>query len=342
MTRKTYRVGVIGAGAIAQALHLPGYRDAGNCEVVAVADPAEHCIAMCREKGLPLGTVYADYRKMIKNEKLDVVSIALPNRFHKDAAVRAARAGCTIFLEKPVALSMAEAHAIETAVAENGVRLLVGFHHRFNPLNVAAKKAIAAGDIGRPHMIRIRFVHGGPEPGWAKTLWFYNPKLAGGGATHDMGSHAFDLAAWYMGPVTAVQAATRTLVKDIAVDDSCAALLDFGGTCNGFIEAAWTARSGFMGVEIIGDKGSIVADYGNNTTRMMAGVSRPDGTMDMKETVLCENPSIGGWGAEMAYFTQNLGSGKAFSPGLDAGIASLKVTLACYRSSRTGRRVAIA
>ena len=342
MAGKTFRVGVIGVGAIGQALHLPGYKKAANCEVVAVADPEKKCIEMCRKAELPIGAVYADYKEMLKNEKLDVVSVSLPNAFHKDAAIAAARAGCTILLEKPITLTMAEAAAVQKAVDANGVRIMTGFSHRFNPLNIASKKAVDEGKIGRPQMIRIRFVHGGPQPGWAKTEWFYKPEIAGGGATLDMGIHAFDLAAWYVGPVTAVQASVRTLVKKIPLDDSVACLLDFGRKCNGFIEAAWTAQSGFVGVEIIGDKGSIVADYRTNKATMIAGVSRPDGTMDMKETVLCENPPIGAWGAEMEYFTANLGSKKPFVPGLDAGIASLKVGLACYRSSKTGRRVEIA
>lgn len=341
MAQKVFRVGVIGVGAIAQNAHIPGYVASKHCQVVAVADPEKKCVDMCRKAGLPIGTVYTDYQEMLKKEELDVVSVCTPNCFHKEMAVAVAKAGCTMLLEKPIALTMPDALAIQKAVTANKVRVMTSFTHRFNPLNIAARKALLAGKIGTPQMIRIRFVHGGPFPGWAKTDWFYNPKLAGGGGGLDMGIHAYDLARWYIGPVTAVQGMVKTLRKKIAVDDSCHALLDFGGKCIGHIEAGWTGGNGFSGVEIVGDTGSLLVNYRANEARIIVSNATPSGTSKTKESILLKNPSLGSWVAQMKYFSTTLVNGKTFTPDVSDGVESLRIALAAFASEKTGKRVAI-
>ena len=337
---KKFRIGVIGVGAVAQAGHIPGYAAAKNCVLDAVADPERRCLKQVRDAGYAFGREYADYREMLRKEDLHAVSICTPNAFHKEIAVACAKKGLTILLEKPVALTVAEARAIAAAEAKYGARIMAGFTHRFNDLNIAAKAALKAGTIGRPFMFRVRFAHTGPWPGWAKTDWFYNPKLAGGGAMLDMAIHAFDLVQWYHKPVTAVQAKVATLRKNIAVDDNAVAILEFPDKCLAYVECGWTSPSGFLGVEVMGDKGSITVDYRAATAVMTAGVSLPSGETSMKDTVLAGNPA-NPWAAEMKYFTSMLGQRRKLTPGMDAGLSSLKVTLACYKSSDTGRRVAI-
>ena len=340
-TARKFRIGVIGAGAIAQACHIPGYVKAGNCELSAIADPNDACLKEVAGRGWRFRAVYHDYREMLAREKLDAISICTPNALHKEQAVAAAATGADILLEKPVVLSMDEARAVRQAVRRHGNRVMVGFSHRFSPHNVLVHKKVQAGAIGRPYMIRIRFAHMGPWPGWAKTDWFYNPALAGGGALLDMGIHAFDLARWIVGEATAVQARIATLRKKIRVDDNAVVVLEFGGKCLGCIEVGWTSPSGFVGLEVMGDKGSITVDYAAQKTTMTAGATRPDGGRRLRTTVLLESLSMHTWDEEMAHFTSMLGNHRPFRVGLEDGVAALKLALAAYKSGRTGRRVAI-
>ena len=122
--------------------------------------------------------------------------------------------GCHLFCEKPIALSMKEAAAMAAPLKRNRVRMMTGFTHRFLAGNEKAKELLDAGAIGRPFMIRIRFAHEGPQPGWAMSDWFYNPRKAGGGACLDMGIHAYDLCEFYLGRVASVQANIRTIIED--------------------------------------------------------------------------------------------------------------------------------
>ncbi|HBC89028.1 MAG TPA: hypothetical protein DCZ94_18975 [Lentisphaeria bacterium] len=338
---KKYKIGVIGAGAIAQACHIPGYIAASNCELGAVADPEEKCLRMVRDRGWKFTSEYCCCKDMLAKEKLDVVSICTPNKFHAEIAIACMKAGADLLLEKPIALNMDEADAILKTAREYKRRVMVGFSHRFNELNIAAKAAVEAGEIGKPYMIRVRFAHCGPIPGWAKTDWFYKPELAGGGALMDMAVHAFDIVQWFISPVQSIYAQVATLRKDIPVDDNVVAVMEFEDKCLGYIECGWTSPSGFTGIEIMGDNGVIFCDYGKNKATAIKGRNAPDGSSSMVETVLIHKPSASAWVNEMKYFTSHLDSKEAFTPGVESGINTLRLVLAAYESSRTGRKVNI-
>lgn len=337
---RKFRIGVIGGGAIAQACHIPGYMASKNCILAAVADPEKRSLKMLRDNKQIFEHEYSDYKEMLKNEKLDMVSICVPNKFHAECAIAAMKSGADILLEKPITLSMAEANAVKQTAEKTGRRVMVGFSHRFNDLNIIAKKALKAGKIGNPYMIRARFAHSGPMPGWAKTDWFYNPEIAGGGALLDMAVHAFDLLQWYIGPITGISAKAATLRKKIKVDDNVVALMDFDGKCMGYVECGWTSPAGFNGVEIMGDNGVLCCDYAEGQVNMTQGKTKPDGSSEMKTSVLGK-AKHSAWGQEMQYAVKTLASGKPFSPGLDDGISTLKVVLAAYQSSDTGKYVKI-
>ncbi len=338
---KKFKIGVIGAGAIAQACHIPGYVAARNCELTAIADPEEKCLDMVRKRGWKFSREYRDYKKMLSNEKLDVVSICVPNKFHAEIAIACLGSGADVLLEKPIATSLKDGEAIRAAVKKSGRRLMVGFSHRFNELNIAAKKAIEEGKIGKPYMIRVRFAHTGPWPGWAKTDWFYNPEIAGGGALMDMAVHAFDIAQWLLGSVSAITCRTATLRKDIAVDDNVVAIMEFGDKCMGYVECGWTSPAGFLGIEIMGDNGVIYSDYSQNKTIIVNGASSPSEKMEMKTRILKDGMKKGSWIRQMEYFTGHLEKAGDFSPGIDDGVSTLKVVLSAYESSKKSKRVEI-
>lgn len=339
MARKL-RAGVIGCGSIAQALHLPGYAGHPGVALVAACDPVQkrrdEAVA-----GFGVERTYADYRKMLAAEELDVVSVASPNAFHAEQAIAALEAGAHVLLEKPAALTLKEIARIKAAVRKSGKVLMVGYSHRFHRGNLKAKKLIDAGAIGEPYMIRVRFAHMGPLPGWAKSDWFYQPKPAGGGALLDMGIHAIDQCLWYCGPVRSVQATAATLRKDIALDDIALLQLEFAnGRTLGYIEVGWTSPTGFNGVEIMGDKGSILIDYANGMT-LTTGKLTPNlkVRVQRKMRLLDPKPTTGGWAVEVPELIKHIRVGSDRGHGIDAGGAALEIALAAYESSRTGRRV---
>ncbi len=337
---KKFKVCVVGGGAIAQGSHIPGYAANPDFELTAIADPCAKSLEQVRAKW-QFKKEYSDYKQMIETEKPDVVSVCTPNKYHAEIAIFALEHGADIVLEKPIALSIADGEAIKAAAERSGKRIFVCFSHRFNDMIAATKKALDEGKIGKPYMFRVRFAHAGPWPGWAKTDWFYNPEVAGGGALLDMAVHAFDLVRYLIGDVTAVSAKAATLRKDIKLDDNIVALLEVGDSCMGYVDAGWTCPAGFNGVEIMGDNGFILVDYAKGKVSATCGITSPDGTMKMTETVFHEGGSRPHWGNQMAAFTKMIAEGAKPSPGIGEGLEALKITLACYESSDTGKRIAI-
>jgi UDP-N-acetylglucosamine 3-dehydrogenase len=336
---RRYRIGIIGAGAIAQALHFPGYKKDRRANIVAFADPAEE------RHGEVLGRfgkmmAYRDYRTMLRHEELDVVSVATPNAFHARQAVAALEAGCHVLCEKPIATTLAEADRILDAATRNRRKLMVGFSHRMFTGPQKCKELLAQRRLGTPYMIRVRFAHGGPYPGWAKNSWFYNKKLSKGGAMLDMGIHAIDLCHWLIGPIANVSARAATLIKKIEVDDNALLQLEFKDGALGYIEVGWTSPPGFSGFEIYGTKGSLICDYGKGLS-LCTGTSSAGRDSTMAWKLIDDKPTRGGWDVEIGHWLDVLDGKARLTMDGRAGRNALAVALAAYESSRTGKRIAL-
>jgi predicted dehydrogenase len=336
-------VGVIGAGSIGN-VHLTGYAaEPKAVQIQAICDNRQERLDEMGEKfGVPTGHRYRDYRKMLANEQLDVASVCLPNALHFDAAAASIRRGLHTLIEKPMVLTMTEARELNKIQAKKPVKVMVAFSHRFMPQNIQAKKLIAQGKIGKPFMIRVRYAHSGPYPGWAQTDWFYNKKLAGGGALLDMGIHAIDICQYLVGPIKSVSAEVKTLRKNIPVDDNAVMLLEFGGDTKtlGYIECGWTSGPGFGGIEVYGDKGTLVLEL-FKPGRWIRGVNRPDGTVETVDEAINTGDEKTHWPLQMESWVRHLQDKKTVTPipGLVEGTSSLAVALAATESSRTGKRV---
>lgn len=336
-------VGVIGAGSIGN-VHLTGYAKArGAVKIQAITDTNPKRLAEMGEKfKVTPAHLYSDYKQMLANEKLDVASICTPNAFHYECAAAAIKAGLHTLMEKPMVLTNEQAKTLRKLATNKKQKLMVAFSHRFVQTNLVGRKLIDDGAIGKPFMIRVRYSHGGPYPGWAQGDWFYKKKLAGGGALLDMGIHAIDICQFFIGPITSVDAQVRCLRKNIEVDDNAVMLLDFGprAQCLGYIECGWTSKGGFVGLEIYGDKGTLILDLFRGPT-LIAGEHKPDGREELvtRKVKIPKGPSH--WPLQMENWVKYLKGEPTVTkiPGIDEGTSSLAVALAAQESSRTGRRV---
>lgn len=340
---KTWKAGVIGCGSIAQAMHLPGYEKCPGIELTGACDPVPQRRAEAAGIGGNLKT-YDDYRKMLADQRFDIISVCSPNKFHAEHAIAALENGANVLLEKPAALSMKEITRIKAAVRRSGRKLIVGFSHRWLRGNVIIHKMLQNKIIGDPYMIRMRLAHAGPYPGWAKDDWFYSPTLAGGGAMLDMGIHAIDQLLWHFGPAKTVQAMARTLRKKIKVDDNAVILIEFARSkALGYIEVGWTSPAGFQGMEIMGDQGCIIENYATGLT-VTTGRITPDMKRrpSLKTRVVDKEPNTGGWRIEIAEVVKLFRKNSDGGINIDAGGDALAVALAAYQSSRTGRPVSVA
>jgi predicted dehydrogenase len=142
-----YRVGVSGCGRISR-FHVNGYLKVPQTSVVAGAEPE---LSIRQNFGQEFGVtaLYADYREMLAQEQLDIVSICTWPPLHAEMVIAAAAAGARgIICEKPMAVNLQEADAMLDACERSGTLLLVSHQRRFHPCYRAARDLVAAGEIG--------------------------------------------------------------------------------------------------------------------------------------------------------------------------------------------------
>src|SRR5690625_161541 len=172
------KVGIIGAGGIAQSVHIPNYLKSGfDVEIVGIADISlDRANEVAKEFDIP--HVYASYEDMLAEVSLDAVSVCVPNKFHADASIAALKAGCHVLCEKPPAMNAEEAAHMRQVADEAGKILTYGFHFRYQPEVETAKAFVDAGEMGDIYSARVQAIRRRGIPGWGV---FTNKDLQGGG-----------------------------------------------------------------------------------------------------------------------------------------------------------------
>ena len=135
------RIGVLGAGPIAQAAHFDATRKARNAQLVAICDAAEDLLQVVAAIHRPLRT-YTEFDAMLADPEIDAVIIAVADQFHVTLALRAIAAGKHVLVEKPLGVTVEEREALRQAVAGSGLIFQVGNNRRFDPGLVFAKRFI--------------------------------------------------------------------------------------------------------------------------------------------------------------------------------------------------------
>ena len=214
------RIGIIGAGGIAQGCHMKGYSTIPDeCEMVAVCDVNETTAKAAAEK-FGITKVYTDHKEMLANEKLDGVSVATPNKFHYQPTLDALNAGVNVLCEKPLAMNAAEAREMCATARDTGKILQVGLQSRFNGAARWLKDYIDAGNTGDIYYGRAQAIRRRGVPGWGV---FINKELQGGGPLIDIGVHILDVTLHMMGypkPVSVLGKTWDTLGKNPALYNS--------------------------------------------------------------------------------------------------------------------------
>ncbi|MEZ5275169.1 MAG: Gfo/Idh/MocA family oxidoreductase [Opitutaceae bacterium] len=187
------KIGVIGAGGMLR-YHLEGFRAAG-AEVVAIADVSEAAVRRAADaNGIP--QVFTDPEVMLKEAKIDGVSIIVPNKFHAPLALKALKAGKHVFCEKPPALNAREVKTLIAAAKTARRQLMFNFNNRARPESYAMMDYIRNGTVGRINSAQAKWIRRTGIPGFGG--WFTNKALSGGGPLIDL-LHMLDLAMYFMG-----------------------------------------------------------------------------------------------------------------------------------------------
>lgn len=156
----------------------------------------------------------SDYRAVIENPAVDVVSICAPNALHQEIAIAAAQAGKPFWLEKPAGRTGAETEAIAHAAATAGVLTCVGFNYRHAPAVLHARELIDSGALGRISNVRGRFFGGFSSNPEDPLTWRFTREAGGSGVLNDLMGHLVDLIQFLVGSIGSVVATIGTYIED--------------------------------------------------------------------------------------------------------------------------------
>jgi 1,5-anhydro-D-fructose reductase (1,5-anhydro-D-mannitol-forming) len=250
---KAIRWGIIGCGDVTEVKSGPGFAKATGSALVAVM---RRNGALARDYAQRHGVArwYDDAGALVDDPEVDIVYVATPPYAHREHVLRAARAGKPVYVEKPMALDLAECEEMIAACRTAGVPLFTAYYRRALPRFLKVRSLIDEGAIGDVRAVNIALYR-------PATLgvgsWRVDPAVSGGGHFVDLASHTLDLLDYVLGPVARVTGSAANQGGQYAAEDSVCATIELSSGVRG--SGLW-CFSGFGGVdrtEIVGTLGRI-------------------------------------------------------------------------------------
>ncbi len=330
------RVGVVGAGSMGQN-HGQRLLRHDDVSVVAVCDEQFEAAARWKQKtGAQTAAVFTDFDRMLAECPLDALHVCLPPFAHSGQEEKAAAKGIHLFLEKPIALTVARAEAIVKAIEKSGVVSQVGYHLRFCRGVERLRRKLADGSAGRPTLFEGRY--------WCNILppkgWWQQADRSGGQVVEQV-IHIYDMAVHLLGEPASVTGAVENLchreVEGYTIEDTSVGLIRFrSGALASITGSNCALPMHFMGSwRVVCERA--VLDY---RTTGQSWVTPDESTLYAHdgETVTEEKfrEDADAYGAETDDFLHAIRTGgKTRSPARD-GLNSLRMAHAVLESARRG------
>jgi predicted dehydrogenase len=286
-----------------------------------------------------------DLDEFLARPDMAAVVIGVETSMHADVVEKAAAAGKMIGLQKPLALTMPQADRIVAAVEQHGVPFTLAWQMRADPQNIEIKEILKSGVLGKIFMVRRR--HGLPSQLWdIPSMWHFNAELNRDIWADDT-AHPVDFIHWLLGVPETVTAEVSSLLNPLAPNDNGIAIYRYADGMLAEVVCSFTCVAAENSVEVIGEKGSIVQNYGDvpscNVPRPAGAVGQKWYTLDKKDWTPSAIPSPTSHGTRIAALSKALSDffhGRAGPVATaEEGRTSLRMVLATYVSTREGRRV---
>ncbi|BBH20556.1 hypothetical protein Back11_19010 [Paenibacillus baekrokdamisoli] len=289
---------------------------------------------------------YADVVALLERPDIQAVVIASETSKHAELVELAAARGKRIVLQKPMALTMAEADRIVDAVQQYGVSFTLAWQMRADPQNIQMKQSLQNGELGQIFMVRRR--HGLPvglNADFANT-WHVDPAL-NRDIWADDSAHPVDFIHWLLGVPESVTAEIESLYNPRVPMDNGIIIFRYPGGPLAEVSCSFTCTAAENTTEIIGELGSIMQNFGDVPS---CNVPRVQGTVGLRtyiaaagewsESDIPSPPNHGyrirGLAKPLAEFMQGVSAPLATA---EEGRISLRMVLATYVSAKEGRRV---
>ena len=331
------RVGIVGAGAIAQVSHFPAYHRMPGVKLTAVCDVD---LAKARRVASRYNVphVLESFEELARLDDVDVVDICLPNHLHAPATLAALEAGKDVHCERPFSRSSEEAAAMVRAARERDRVLMSGFNNRYREDAILLRRFIAEGEIGRIFYGKAGWLMQAST--WSGAGWRKKKKYAGGGVLMDLGIQMLDMALWILGmpKVVTVSATANPRPSLDDMESTASAFLRLANDNVITLEVSWglLMERDFAYVNLFGEKGVALL----NPLRLhkeMHG-SLVNVTPNLGAT---KNPYKLSYESEIRHFIDCVRTRARPDSSAEDALLILQLLEGLYRSATEGREVAL-
>lgn len=333
------RIGLIGAGWIGSehgrnVLKNPAARLAGICDSNAgnIARFKQATGCACPE--------YDDYRRLLAAD-IDAVVVASPNAMHAEMCLAAAKAGKHIFCEKPMAITLGDCRCVRDAVSKSGVRYLIGYHRRLNPLYQYAKGLLDRGDLGQAFLVESDYIHHVPGD---MDIWSWLGKESIAGSLFHAGSgHNVDLIRYFGGELIEVACMKGTFLprpQQVETEDTALAIFKFASGAIGKVHCCVGPVCPFQfNLRLYGTKGTVM----NNRVWLdsiprFADAGHASDCLTLPPAWIPDNVQGGvseTWDKLMAHFVRMLAGNE---PCINDVHSAYQTSIACFAAMESARR----
>ena len=327
------RWGILGAARVNERL-LPAIVEAENAELVAIASRRPGAAAQTLAQYAPQQQnvrTYDNLDALLDDADVDAVYLPLANHEHAEWALRAIEHGKHVLCEKPMALSVADIEAIETAARQHKVSVMEGFMYRFHPQHARVQELIRSGAIGEVRSVRASYSFM-MRP--ARMYRLTESVEKGGGAMWDIGCYAIHSARMFFDEAPVAVTAVSKYVESGA-DIATSGIIDFGAGKFAHFDFSFE-RARRCEYEIIGTKGGIVC----HTVWQLPG-DVPVISWWTEDGRQCEErlPAENHFRLEIEHFSDCVLNGKSPLLSLDDAKANCQIIVAALQSAAQGRVV---
>ena len=331
---KTVTIGIIGAGRIGKVHAENIAKFVPEMEIKTIADPymSEETVEFLRRLRIP--HIESDPELILNDPEIRAVVVCSPTDLHAEYAIRAARAGKDVFVEKPIDYRIDRVREVIAAAREAGVRLQVGFNRRFDHDHRAVYEAVRAGKIGDVNLVKISSRDPAPP-----TIDYVK---VSGGIFYDMMVHDFDMARFLAGSEVTEVFAYGAVLVDPAIGeagdvDTAVVTLKFANGAMGVIDNSRRAVYGYdQRVEVFGSRGAVMD---SNDTPHNAVLHGEDGSLTSPCYKIRWDRYTMAFAAEQQAFANAILRGEPTQVTGEDGLYPILIAAAATKSMKEGRPV---
>lgn len=318
---------IVGAGNIAQSIHLPILKSMSGVKIVAICDRQISKARILAEK---YGVAHAcrSLDEALQLPGVDAVFVTTSTNAHADLAKQAITAEKHVFIERPAARTLKETLEIRDLSRKHGVHVMVGMNHRFRPDVVNLKNAIDRGEIGQVYYVKA---------GWVKqrstdARWIANADLSGGGVLLDLGVSVIDMVLQVLdfGAIKEVSASTFHH-ETKTVEDVVVAMLKFENGAVATIETSWSLvrAEDLYYCNVFGKKGSAYINPYRLVRRTGNSIHSSTSTQKKTQVEIYRKS----YESELKHFVHAVNGVVPMISTIDEAVERMRVVDAMYRSA---------